>query len=279
MQCTEEQYKKDLKKELKLLGYEEAGTSVDKSSISILCTLISGVKGNNVGMLHCGATVQTRHHIKTYNPKLFLALAAMTSEEYGVVGEYIYSREATCSYSIGEIFKISKVFDTGHVVGEGKPQFEGNGRIYGLRKATKEELVTLFDAATTDKKMKEEITVTRKELEQIHIVACSTWKTKIESYANRTPFNDTVVLSSSEVATMFSAADSMQKIVLESIFGKQAEEINLHSGKVDGLEIYKVGGGIGDSLMAPSGRYNDIVWLNDNYAWELKGHLLYVKRK
>jgi len=54
-------------------------------------------------------------------------------------------------------------------------------------------------------------TITKENLKKIHDVACTTWKSKLEAYANRKPFDCEVELTGEEIEEMFAASDSNQK--------------------------------------------------------------------
>ena len=57
--------------------------------------------------------------------------------------------------------------------------------------------------------------ISRKKLQSIHNVACSTWKSKIEEYvAASGPFDEKITLTNEQVDEMFKASDSTQKAVL-----------------------------------------------------------------
>jgi hypothetical protein len=64
-------------------------------------------------------------------------------------------------------------------------------------------------------------TVKKAELEQIHNVACSTWKSKITELTLRNPFGELVELTQTEVDEMFAAATESQLPVLYKIFGER----------------------------------------------------------
>jgi hypothetical protein len=68
--------------------------------------------------------------------------------------------------------------------------------------------------------------VNKSDLGKIHNVACSTWKSKLETYAQRNPFGDSIELSDSEIDEMFAAATSSQTPVLVSILGERREKID-----------------------------------------------------
>lgn len=129
--------------------------------------------------------------------------------------------------------------------------------------------------------------ITRKQLKNIHDVACSTWKTRIETeYATRNPWGDTIEFTQKEIVEMFKAADSKQTKVLEAVFGKQHLELDLRSDdinlKVDELPVFGrscdrsheslIGLPIEEST-------KNVFFLNKDYEWVLKGNRLTVTRK
>lgn len=63
-------------------------------------------------------------------------------------------------------------------------------------------------------------TISKANLKAIHDVACNGWKSKIEDYAKRKPFDDEIELSQNEVDEMYNASDSKQKKVLDKFFTK-----------------------------------------------------------
>jgi ribosomal protein S6 len=84
---TQEQYEKDLREPLLAMGYKEALIT----SFSNAPILVNNY-GNNNGRLSntCeqAAKIENRHFIPEYNSEYFLAVAAMTNEELGIVGEW-----------------------------------------------------------------------------------------------------------------------------------------------------------------------------------------------
>ena len=63
-------------------------------------------------------------------------------------------------------------------------------------------------------------TISKENLKKIHDVACTTWKTKIEEYASRNLFGITIELTQDEIDEMFSASDEAQTKVLDKLFVK-----------------------------------------------------------
>jgi hypothetical protein len=68
--------------------------------------------------------------------------------------------------------------------------------------------------------------VNKSDLGRIHNVACSTWKSKLKTYAQRNPFGDSIELSDSEIDEMFAATTTSQIPVLVSILGERREKID-----------------------------------------------------
>ena len=68
--------------------------------------------------------------------------------------------------------------------------------------------------------------VKKKDLEQIHNVACKDWKLKIEQYAQRNLFDDEIQLTGSEIEEMFAASTPKQKKVLDKLFVREKSSID-----------------------------------------------------
>ncbi len=78
----------------------------------------------------------------------------------------------------------------------------------------------------TNQKSETMVTIKREQLQEIHDIACDVWKTRIKDIAKDQPFGD-INLSNGTIDKMFKAATNDQLPILEKIFGKQEEEINL----------------------------------------------------
>ena len=65
--------------------------------------------------------------------------------------------------------------------------------------------------------MKNQI-ITRDGLKEIYDIACSSWKSKIEDYAKRNPFEDKITFTQPEVDEMIKASDQKQIKVLKKFF-------------------------------------------------------------
>jgi hypothetical protein len=108
----------------------------------------------------------------------------------------------------------------------------------------------------TEQKSETMVTIKREQLQEIHDIACDVWKTRITDIAKDQPFGD-IALADGTVNKMFGAATSTQLPVLEKIFGKQEEEINL--GEI--LECIEIrdGGNL---------KYKSL-FLPDHYTYEI----------
>jgi len=121
--------------------------------------------------------------------------------------------------------------------------------------------------------------ITRAQLKEIHDIACSGWQKKIEEFAQRNPFGDTIEFTDKEVQEMFDAATPSQLEVIKRLFKKPFKDINLHDGKVDGLEIFKRNGDSDSALIALRVGAQNKYYLNAGYNWRIEGHDLIIERK
>lgn len=100
MPCTNEQYKTDLKEPMEKLGYVNKGNR----NGNILVNDIGFYLGD-MGLIVYQSIENTRIQLKEYNPELFLALCAMTNEEYGIAGEWFMNVRDYLWFTKGEIYK------------------------------------------------------------------------------------------------------------------------------------------------------------------------------
>ena len=150
MQVTQEQFIKDLEQPLKDLGY-----NINVASFGAYRILVNNSQ-NCLGYVNNLGTDKKLNHeryfIDHYNPELFLALAAMTNEKYGIVGEYwmcIKSSTSFTDFTDNKLYKCVRID-----IKDGLPLFKDNrDRINGydgqtlnqyFRKATKEEIIKHF---------------------------------------------------------------------------------------------------------------------------------------
>lgn len=131
MYVTKEQYKKDLEKPLKDLGHRLSKYHLIKNGYLVTND------GKDNGILYFYIAKDTysssRYLIESYNPELFLALAAMNNGEDWIVGEYLYYMDEE---------KVFKCTLTEHA--NSKLGYAGNTHKDIYRKATKEEILEYF---------------------------------------------------------------------------------------------------------------------------------------
>lgn len=126
MDCTKEQYEKYLKDELLKMGYQDRSVySWDCQKYQYISNNYMGGNGG-LGTIHRGnLEVYNRTYLGSFNPELFLALAAMTDKAEGNYGEYVIVLRS------GRIYKMDE---------EDKLPPESTL----IRKATKEEIMAKF---------------------------------------------------------------------------------------------------------------------------------------
>ena len=124
MDCTKEQYEKYLKNELLKMGYEEHSINCwNDSRFHHICNNYDGHLGDLGTIREESIENQDRTYLGSFNPELFLALAAMTDKAEGNHGEY---------YTDGiRLVRINLIDYLCHASGL-------------FRKATKEEIMAMF---------------------------------------------------------------------------------------------------------------------------------------
>lgn len=212
MECTEEQYINDLKEPLLNMGYEESYKTPMNAVHNILVTNYEGSSGCISNVLNNRIHAEDRYFISEYNPKLFLALAAMTNDENGNYGEYWkYVGTTNLSFTTDEIYK----------QGGTDGMYSVDSKYF--KKATKEEIIKHFKKEQT----MEKFTISRSDMQLIYNIACSSWQPKItaltKTYADSV-FGDTITLPKEKVEEMFKAASATQLKTLKLVFPNYSKE-------------------------------------------------------
>lgn len=235
MQCTQEQYKADLKLPLLEMGYKESNMG-DLKNYPYLVNNIGDNLGDLSNVGENNKLNYNRYYIDHYNPQLFLALASMTDEKYGIKGEWwkcnqSYADVFTGAYTFtgGTLYKSQEGLDTPMAVFNNYDDPDGfyPENLDYFRKATKEELINYF---TTKQETQMETTktysVTVSQMMDIEAIACNTWKPKIRKMIKYYLDEATgiVVLQEPIVEKMFEAATSDQKPILQSVFSLYGKE-------------------------------------------------------
>jgi ribosomal protein S6 len=149
MRVTREQYEKDLRKPLLSMGYEEA-VITSFSNTPILVNNYGGKNGILSNTNGEAAKIENRHFIPNYNPEYFLAVAAMTNEELGIVGEWW-----KCVVNYSEQFTTNKLYKCERFRGDTPDFIDDEGDLNGyygrelhllnLKKATLSDLIAHFE--------------------------------------------------------------------------------------------------------------------------------------
>lgn len=144
MACTQEQYEQDLRKPLLEMGYKEEIFD-NLSSYPVLVNNVNGDKGKISDVSISSKNDQNRYFIDHYNPKLYLALAAMTNETYGIKGEWwVYIQGSYGDFTHGMLYQgldsIDVLFSFLDNKGERNGYAENPLRCF--RKATKREIIS-----------------------------------------------------------------------------------------------------------------------------------------
>lgn len=115
----------------------------------------------------------------------------------------------------------------------------------------------------------------RKNAKKIIEIACDEWKKiLIDKWSAPLLLDDSVKISEDFYKKMRKACNSEQHELLDQIFGKELEEIDLsRPSTFDNLELFKPNGNSKYSLLAIrsfSEYKNKAFYLNSNFNWEIK---------
>lgn len=156
MQVTREQYKEDLKDSLLKLGYKECITFNWGNGREYLATNFAKEHNKIAVVSECSKMDNARYFIDHYNPKLFLAIAAMSSEEYGIYGEWWYCTENVEMSSDGRIeYNKGKLYmglDNERIINNSRDNnhyWRNDNRFEYFRKAIQPELINRFTKQET----------------------------------------------------------------------------------------------------------------------------------
>ena len=164
MQVTKEQYEKDLREPLLRMGYLELGVA-EWVAAPVLVTNYANTGFCISNTINEYKKRHNRYFVPEYNPKLFLAIAAMSNEEYGIYGEWWYCTKDVKISSDGRIeYNKGKLYmglDNERIIYNSRGynhDMRGNYRFKYFRKATLQELITNFTENKQENIMKKEIT-------------------------------------------------------------------------------------------------------------------------
>lgn len=162
MQVTKEQYEKDLRKPLLRMGYLELGVAKWVAAPILVTNYNTGFCISNT--INEYRIRHNRYFINHYNPKLFLAIAAMSNIKYGIYGEWWYCTEDVKMSSDGRIeYNKDKLYmglDNERIINNSRDNnhyWRDDNRFEHFRKATLQELIEKFTNQKQDI-MKKELT-------------------------------------------------------------------------------------------------------------------------
>lgn len=148
MLCSREQFEKDLRKPLEVMGYDCRIQMWPIMAVVSCCT--EYLAEGHINM--CYGTRSPRRSlclkswpfilIKGYQPDLFLALAAMSDEQYGVPGEWWVNQNGISDFTVGKLYKsVRPLTDWGALI-DNTGMKNGNVglNLKYFRKATIEEI-------------------------------------------------------------------------------------------------------------------------------------------
>src|ERR1035437_1439630 len=127
-------------------------------------------------------------------------------------------------------------------------------------------------------------TISRSNLELIHNIACSSWKGKLLEYAKRSPFENEISFSQSEIDEMFKASDSKQIDVLKKFFSIPTDIRDRVKSFLDACDVLGISKELPSFLKDAPKRYValykleiGIKALNEGYwpNWENEGEYKY----
>lgn len=146
MRVTGKQLKQDLQGPLTNIGYRFADCTIS-STYPIIVTNWNGQQGVVNSEMTRVKNNKDRYFIDNYNPELFLALAAMTDEEFGIAGEWwVCEKNPSHRFFHGKPYRsVAPVSSRGALISEhGEPHGLYPNNLKNFRKATKQEIINWF---------------------------------------------------------------------------------------------------------------------------------------
>lgn len=150
MKVTQDEYERDLKEPLKILGY----TSNDNVSINNHFEYLVTNFGQYHNYLDTWSNSGDRYFIKDYNPELFLALSAMQSNDMPIKGEYIRSLNSWYEGVIPKegIHKVTSINNDGFSIDGREDDIRQQTSLGYVCKATKKKLLNILQLRVVSKR-------------------------------------------------------------------------------------------------------------------------------
>lgn len=188
MKVTEEQFERDLKQPLLDFGYDIC----DIGNWNQFPYLVTNYDARHIrcsNSTHSLHKLNNRFFIDHYNPKLFLAIAAMTNQGYGIKGEWwIGIKNRSEQITIGKLYQALKPVNEMNcfTLDNGEEGSNYNRPFKYHRKATLQELITHFSNKESNQKnenpepMK---TITRDQVLELHALSsCIEYREEIKKF-------------------------------------------------------------------------------------------------
>jgi len=201
MVVTQEQFEKDLKKPLIKLGYDIKEIRSLKKPYNLLVNNYQRKLGDVSNAYYNNGEEFDRYFIDHYNPKLFLAIAAMTKDDNKwIVGEYFINKK-------GKFYQATSKY------------VEGLSFIkIGSRKATLQELINHF--TKKEKQMKRLYSIGYKQAQELIDMSCTNWAERLASMWGTSIAlkSRTIAVEEQLIESGLQAAGPEQREIIEKIF-------------------------------------------------------------
>lgn len=242
MPCTLEQFNRDLKEGLEGLGWEsrEPWNSWVINDDHDDCSYIHLEPERNEYDWHNHYNGD-QHKIPTYNPELFLAIAAMTKGDVPIVGEYVIDKEKPIIEQVRIVNNKKGIQSLHHGPNDPFQQIETANWARWFRRPTLTELINHF---TKPKTMKREfpIEITAEQAQSIIDIAYGEWRERLgKKWGKQIVLGYGSAVPEKFYNTMRSACNDEQHALLDKIFGKDEPEQEFKVG----VHVYVITGGSG----------------------------------
>ena len=230
MRCTQRQFL-NIQKELQDLGYTFSSMRDNWESYVYLVNNAYSTLGDVANALT--PNINGRIVFETWNKDLFLALAAMTDDKFRI-GQlvkwnndgYIDTIKKHCPHHSDSRY-LSKDYNSCSE--------------RGLVRLTAQKIIDHFTKTQTSTTMStENFKITVEQFKQLHSIACSDWKNKLQTWVKGTDlFTTHVTLTSEQVSEIFKAATSTQLPVVKEVFLEFGRDVKNYKDVAEALLMSK----------------------------------------
>ena len=233
MKVTEKQYREDLEAPLREMGYSECYTfgnfKRDDRVLENISQLFH-IDGKPV-IISERLKSYKNYFIDDYNPKLYLALAAMSNVEEGVKGEYWkFTGNLGENFTKNKLYKANKAINSFGAFIDDNEMPNGYGYINHkyFTKATKDEIINHLSYCSAQKtypltpnETTENMILPTKDAQRIINNACPDWRDSLaKKWGANIVKNEPISISTEEYKKMRAACTPTQNDLFDEIFGK-----------------------------------------------------------